>query len=87
MTVHDCRTVVLGGSSGIGLAVAELLVAEEGVDLHVMGPTAEDAERVRSLLGAAAAAHTIDLLVRSPPGRRDRSSLATRPPRQHSRPT
>lgn len=50
MTVTDRHVVVTGVSTGIGLAIARVLVAN---DVHVFGSVrrAEDAERVRAGLG------------------------------------
>ena len=48
----DCRVLVLGGSSGIGLAFARLAAREDGIDLHVTVPSPETVVEVRSTLGA-----------------------------------
>lgn len=51
---------VLGGSSGIGLAVARLAIAE-GFDVRVTASTEVSAERARTALGVRAAVHVVDL--------------------------
>lgn len=58
----DCRILVLGGSSGIGLAIAERLAAEPAVALSVTVPSADAVTDVEQLLGRCPEVHVVDLL-------------------------
>lgn len=58
----DCRVLVLGGSSGIGLAFAELAVREPSFDVEVTAPNPETAAVAKAVLGQQVAVHVVDLL-------------------------
>ncbi len=51
MTLQDDKVVIVGGSSGIGLGVAEALLAE-GASVTIVGKTSEKLEAARKTLGA-----------------------------------
>ncbi|QXC60507.1 SDR family NAD(P)-dependent oxidoreductase [Aquihabitans sp. G128] len=51
---------VLGGSSGIGLAIAALAIAD-GYHVHLTASTEDSAVRARQALGDQAAVHVVDL--------------------------
>lgn len=58
----DCRVLVLGGSSGIGLAFARLAAREDGIDVEVTAPSPETAADARIALDGKVGVHVIDLL-------------------------
>lgn len=59
MTLKDQRVLVLGGSSGIGLAVAEL-AQERGAEVIIASRNAEKLARARRKLGPSARAEVVD---------------------------
>jgi NAD(P)-dependent dehydrogenase (short-subunit alcohol dehydrogenase family) len=60
MTLKDKRIVVLGGTSGIGLAVAEA-AAKEGAEVHVASRDEARIKRALTMLPASAKGHVLDL--------------------------
>jgi NAD(P)-dependent dehydrogenase (short-subunit alcohol dehydrogenase family) len=58
--LHNQRVVVLGGSSGIGLAVAEQ-AASQGAKVVIASSNAERVEKAIESLGGNAQGHTLDL--------------------------
>jgi len=58
--LHNKRVVILGGSSGIGLAVAEQ-AASQGAKLVIASSSAERVQKAVDSLGANAQGHTVDL--------------------------
>jgi NAD(P)-dependent dehydrogenase (short-subunit alcohol dehydrogenase family) len=58
--LHNKRVVILGGSSGIGLAVAEQ-AASQGAKLVIASSNAERVQKAIESLGANAQGHTLDL--------------------------
>jgi len=58
--LRDKRVVVLGGSSGIGLAVAQQ-AAEQGAELVIASSSAQRVREAAASLGAKAQGHTLDL--------------------------
>jgi len=58
--LQNKRVVILGGSSGIGLAVAEQ-AASQGVKLVIASSNAERVEKALQSLGGNAQGHTLDL--------------------------
>ena len=58
--LHNKRVVILGGSSGIGLAVAEQ-AASQGAKLVIASSNAERVQKVIESLGGNAQGHTLDL--------------------------
>lgn len=59
MRLRDQRVVVIGGTSGIGLVLAELALAE-GASVVVTGRTTEGAERAKARLGERAEVMAFD---------------------------
>jgi NAD(P)-dependent dehydrogenase (short-subunit alcohol dehydrogenase family) len=59
--LRNKRVVVLGGSSGIGLAVAQQ-AAEQGAELVIASSNAPRVREVVASLGAKAQGHTLDLM-------------------------
>lgn len=59
MTLQNATVVVLGGTSGIGLATA-LAAQAQGAQVIVTGRQAERLAQARALLGAGAQAHALD---------------------------
>jgi NAD(P)-dependent dehydrogenase (short-subunit alcohol dehydrogenase family) len=55
------RIVILGGSSGIGLAVAQLAAAQ-GAELVIASSNAQRVQQATTTLGNKAEGHTLDLL-------------------------
>ena len=60
MTLKDKRIIVLGGTSGIGLAVAEA-AATEGAQVLVASSDDGRVKRALATLPASAAGHVLDL--------------------------
>jgi NAD(P)-dependent dehydrogenase (short-subunit alcohol dehydrogenase family) len=60
MTLKDRRVVVLGGSSGIGFAVAKAAAAE-GATVVIASSSQRKVEAAASDIGSAAAGHALDL--------------------------
>ena len=60
MTLKDKRIVVLGGTSGIGLAVAEA-AAEDGAEVLVASRDEARVKRALTMLPASAKGHVLDL--------------------------
>lgn len=60
--VTPCRVLVLGGSSGIGLAFATLIADEPGVEVRVTAPTADTRARAVTLLDSSVDVHVVNLL-------------------------
>ena len=60
MRLRDQRLVVLGGTSGLGLALAELAIAE-GASVVVAGNSAVGAEKAKAQLGERAEAIALDI--------------------------
>ncbi len=60
MRLRDQRLVVLGGTSGLGLALAELAIAE-GASVVVAGNSAAGAEKAKAQLGERAEAIALDI--------------------------
>jgi NAD(P)-dependent dehydrogenase (short-subunit alcohol dehydrogenase family) len=58
--LHNKRVVILGGSSGIGLAVAER-AASQGAKLVIASSNAERVQKAIESLGGNAQGHTLDL--------------------------
>ena len=58
--LHNKRVVILGGSSGIGLAVAEQ-AASQGAKLVIASSNAERVQKAVESLGGNAQRHTLDL--------------------------
>src|ERR1700704_6788876 len=58
--LHNKRGVILGGSSGIGLAVAEQ-AASQGAKLVIASSNAERVQKAIESLGGNAQGHTLDL--------------------------
>jgi NAD(P)-dependent dehydrogenase (short-subunit alcohol dehydrogenase family) len=58
--LHNKRVVILGGSSGIGLAVAEQ-AASQGAKLVIASSNAERVQKAIESLGENAQGHTLDL--------------------------
>ena len=58
--LHNKRVVILGGSSGIGLAVAEQ-AASQGAKLVIASSNAERVQKAIESLGGDAQGHTLDL--------------------------
>ena len=58
--LHNKRVVILGGSSGIGLAVAEQ-AASQGAKLDIASSNAERVQKAIESLGGNAQGHTLDL--------------------------
>ena len=58
--LHSQRVVILGGSSGIGLAVAEQ-AASQGAKVVIASSNAERIEKAIESLGGNAQGHAIDL--------------------------
>ena len=58
--LHNKRVVILGGSSGIGLAVAEQ-AASQGAKLVIASSNAERVQKAVESLGGDAQGHTLDL--------------------------
>jgi NAD(P)-dependent dehydrogenase (short-subunit alcohol dehydrogenase family) len=58
--LHNKRVVILGGSSGIGLAVAEQ-AASQGAKLVIASSNAERVQKAVESLGGNAQGHTLDL--------------------------
>jgi len=58
--LHNKRVVILGGSSGIGLAVAEE-AASQGAKLVIASSNAERVQKAIESLGGNAQGHTLDL--------------------------
>ena len=58
--LHNKRVVILGGSSGIGLAVAEQ-AASQGAKLVIASSNAERVQKAIESLGGNAQGHTLDL--------------------------
>ena len=58
----DCRVVVLGGSSGIGLSFAELVAMEPGVEVEVTAPSVDAAAKAQAVLGPSVGVNVVDLL-------------------------
>ncbi len=58
--LHNKRVVILGGSSGIGLAVAEQ-TASQGAKVVIASSNAERVEKAIESLGGNAQGHTLDL--------------------------
>src|ERR1700756_4659785 len=58
--LHNKRVVILGGSSGIGLAVAEQ-AASRGAKLVIASSNAERVQTAVKKLGGSAQGHTLDL--------------------------
>lgn len=58
--LQDQRVVVLGGSSGIGLAVAQLAAAQ-GAKLVIASSSAERVQKAIACLGPEAQGHAVDL--------------------------
>lgn len=56
------RVLVLGGSSGIGLAFAGLVAGEPGCDVEVTAPSADAAAKAQAALGRHVPVHVLDLL-------------------------
>ncbi len=61
MRLHDQRVVILGGTSGIGLALAEKALSEGASSVVVAGRTGEGAEKARLRLGKRATALSLDV--------------------------
>ena len=55
------RVLVLGASSGIGLAIAERLAIEPGLELTVTVPLQADVARVRASVGPEVSVEVVDL--------------------------
>lgn len=64
MKLHDRKVLILGGSSGIGLAAAQRL-QDAGAAVVILGRDPGRLERARENLGAAADTRTLDVLDRS----------------------
>jgi NAD(P)-dependent dehydrogenase (short-subunit alcohol dehydrogenase family) len=64
MKLHDRKVLILGGSSGIGLAAAKRL-QDAGAAVVILGRNPERLERARDDLGVAAETRTLDVLDRS----------------------
>ena len=60
MTLHEKRIVVLGGSSGIGLAVAQA-AAREGADVIIASSRQERVDAALKTLPPRAEGHALDL--------------------------
>src|SRR5258708_13284687 len=58
--LRNKRVVILGGSSGIGLAVAEL-AASQGAKVVIASSNAERVQKAIESLGGNAQGHTLDL--------------------------
>ena len=58
--LHNKRVIILGGSSGIGLAVAEQ-AASQGAKLVIASSNAERVQKAIESLGGDAQGHTLDL--------------------------
>jgi len=58
--LHNKRVVILGGSSGIGLAVAEQ-AASQGAEVVIASSNAERVQKAVESLGNDAQGHTVDL--------------------------
>jgi NAD(P)-dependent dehydrogenase (short-subunit alcohol dehydrogenase family) len=58
--LEDKRVVILGGSSGIGFAVAEQ-AASQGANVHIASSTAERVQKAVAAIGGNAQGHTLDL--------------------------
>jgi len=58
--LHDKRVVILGGSSGIGLAVAEQ-AESHGAKVVIASSNADRVEKALQSLGGNAQGHTVDL--------------------------
>ncbi len=58
--LHNKRVVILGGSSGIGLAVAKQ-AASQGAELVIASSNAERVQKAVEKLGGNAQGHTLDL--------------------------
>ena len=58
--LHDKRVVILGGSSGIGLAVAEQ-TASQGAKLVIASSNSERVQKAVEKLEGNAQGHTLDL--------------------------
>lgn len=56
------NVLILGGSSGIGLALARLVSVDPAFALRVTAPTAEDAARLKDELPDNVDVHVVDLL-------------------------
>ena len=61
MRLHDQRVVILGGTSGIGMALAEKALSEGASSIVVAGRTKEGAEKARSRLGEKVTALSLDV--------------------------
>jgi NAD(P)-dependent dehydrogenase (short-subunit alcohol dehydrogenase family) len=59
-TLHDKRVVILGGSSGIGLAVAERALAQ-GAELVIASSNAQRVQQAVKTLGGNTKGHTLEL--------------------------
>ncbi|MDX7953913.1 SDR family oxidoreductase [Lichenihabitans sp. Uapishka_5] len=61
MRLHDQRVVVIGGTSGMGMALAEKALVEGASSVVVVGRTKEGAEKAASRLGDKVAAMSLDI--------------------------
>jgi NAD(P)-dependent dehydrogenase (short-subunit alcohol dehydrogenase family) len=59
-TLHDQRVVLLGGTSGIGLATAQAAQAQ-GASVVVVSSRAESVDRALTTLGPRAQGHAVDM--------------------------
>ncbi len=60
--MSDLRVFVVGGSSGIGLAFAELVADEPGIEVQATAPSLEMAARAQEVLESSVEVHVVNLL-------------------------
>ena len=60
--MRDVRVLIVGGSSGIGLALATLVAEESDFALQVTAPSTDTAARTQDLLGPSVRVHVLDFL-------------------------
>ena len=61
MRLHDQRVVIIGGTSGMGMALAEKALSEDASSVVVVGRTKEGAEKAASRLGEKVTAMSLDV--------------------------